>query len=74
MKHTIELRFPRLFGRKKEGDGTDVRTEIDLYGKDKSVPTALLIAAPLVLGITVGYFVGFKSGVNKGGTKVIVVK
>jgi hypothetical protein len=72
MKHTVQLKLPRLWGKKK--NDADVVTEIDLEGKEQDISTALLIAAPLVIGCTIGYLVGFKAGVQKGGTNIIVMK
>jgi hypothetical protein len=72
MKHTVQLKLPKLWGKKK--DDADVVTEIDLEDKEKDISTALMIAAPLVIGCTIGYLVGFKAGVNKGGTNIIVMK
>lgn len=74
MRHVVELKMPKLFGRKKAIDETEVRTEIDLEDGDKAVPAVLVIAVPLVVGLGIGYLVGYKAGTNKGGTNVIVVK
>lgn len=74
VKHTIHLRLPRLFGKKKTNDGPEVITEVDLEKKEQEISVAILVAVPLVVGVTVGYFVGFRAGVNKAGTNVIVMK
>jgi hypothetical protein len=77
VKHTIHLRLPRLniFGKKKTNvDGTEVVTEVDLEEKEKDISTALLVGVPLVIGVSVGYLVGFKAGVNKGGTNIMIMK
>lgn len=74
MRHTIQLKMPKLFGRKKANDGADVVTEIDLEDKESDISTALLVGVPLAVGLTVGYLVGFKAGVHKGGTNLIVMK
>lgn len=75
MKHTIQLKLPRLFGKKKtEDDGPEVVTEVDLEKKESEISAALLVAVPLVVGVSIGYLVGFRAGVHKGGTNVIVMK
>jgi len=75
MKHTVEVKLPKLFGGKKKIDNEpEVVTEIDLNDKNKSVPLAVVVAAPLLIGISIGYLVGFKAGVGRGGTNVVVVK
>lgn len=76
MKHTVEVKLPKLFGRKDKdiSNEAEVVTEIDLNDKNKSVPLAVVIAAPLVIGLSIGYLVGFKAGVGRGGTSVVVVK
>lgn len=75
MRHTIHLRIPKLFGKKKsDGDGPEMVTEIDLKSKEKEISTAILVVTPLVVGVGIGYLVGHKAGVNKGGTNIIVMK
>ena len=68
--------MPKLFGNKKKAnndEGPEIKTEIDLEEKTTKIPTAVLIAAPLVVG-GIAYLVGFKHGVEKGGTNVIYMK
>lgn len=75
VKHTVHLKLPKLWGKKKtEGDGTEVVTEVDLEKKESDISAAVLVVAPLVIGVSIGYLVGFRAGVNKGGTNVIVMK
>ncbi len=75
MKHTIQLKMPRLFRRKRtEEEGPEVVTEVDLENKENEISAALLVAVPLVVGVSIGYLVGFRAGVHKGGTNVIVMK
>ena len=75
VKHTIHLKMPKLFGKKKTSEnGPEVVTEVDLEKKEQEISAALLVAVPLVVGVSIGYLVGFKSGVHKGGTNVIVMK
>ena len=74
MKHTLHLKLPKIFGKKKEDKGPEVVTELDLEKKEDEIRAVLLVATPLVVGVSIGYLVGFKAGVNKGGTQVVVVK
>jgi hypothetical protein len=74
MKHTVHLKFPRLWGKKKGSDGTEVITEVDLKDKESDISAAVLVAAPLIIGVSIGYLVGFRAGVHKGGTNVIMMK
>ena len=74
VKHTVHLKLPKLFGRKKKTneEGPEVVTEVDLEKREQDISTALLVVAPLVVGVSIGYLVGFKAGVHKGGTVVIM--
>ncbi len=74
MKHTVHLKMPKLFGRKKEDDTHEVVTEVDLEKKEQEISAAILVAVPLVVGVSIGYLVGFRAGVHKSGTNVIVMK
>lgn len=76
VKHTVHLKMPKLFGKKKknEDEGPEVVTELDLEKREQEISVAILVAVPLVVGVSVGYLVGFKAGVHKGGTNVIVMK
>lgn len=74
VKHTIHFKLPKLFGKKKVNDSTEVVTEVDLEDKEQDISTAILVAAPLIIGVSIGYLVGFRAGVHKGGTNVIVMK
>jgi hypothetical protein len=74
MKHTIHFKIPKLWGKKKGSDGTEVVTELDLKDKESDLSAAILVAAPLIVGVSIGYLVGFRAGVHKGGTNVIVMK
>lgn len=76
VKHTVHLKLPRLFGRKKNdnSDKTEVVTEVDLEAKEKDISAAIMVVAPLVVGTSIGYLVGFKAGVHKGGTNIIMTK
>jgi hypothetical protein len=74
MKHTIQLKLPRLWGKKKNEDGPEVVTEVNLEKRENEISAALLVLTPLVVGVSIGYLVGFRAGVQKGGTNVIVMK
>lgn len=75
MKHTIEVKMPRLFGKKKEDDGTEVITEVDLEKKEDDISRALVIAGTLTAGLTIGYLVGYNRGVVRNKThNVFVIK
>lgn len=70
VKHTIELRMPKIFGKKKTKEELEGETEVIV--KNADVARALSIGAPLVIGLTVGYLVGFNRGVNKNSTVYII--
>lgn len=74
VKHTVHLKLPKLFGKKKNDDGPEVVTEVDLEKKEQEISAAILVAVPLIVGVSIGYLVGFKAGVHKAGTNVIVMK
>jgi hypothetical protein len=74
MKHTIQLKLPRLWGKKKNEEGPEVVTEVNLEKRENEISAALLVLTPLVVGVSIGYLVGFRAGVQKGGTNVIVMK
>lgn len=77
MKHVVQLKMPKLFGKKKDIDNSpEVTTEVDLdevIKQHRETPTIVKMGGVLVVGLTVGYLVGFKEGVSKVGN-VIVVK
>ena len=71
MKHTIELKFPKLFGKKKSEKVESVHTEIDVAEEVKEIPVPVLVAGVAVVSMTAGYLVGFKRGVEKSGVTII---
>lgn len=71
MKHTIELKMPKLFKRKKNENGEE---ETEVTVTDSELKKAMSIAVPLVLGIGIGYAIGYKKGVLKDGSNVFIVK
>ena len=78
MKHTIELKLPKLFGKKaKQEEKVNKEEEVTLETDNEKVTKALKIAAPMVAGIAVSYLVGYNKGMTnaiKTGSNVIVVK
>lgn len=72
MKHTIELKLPKLFGKKKKDDETEVTTAVEV--DDKTISTIVSVGVPLAIGLSVGYLVGHHKGVSKQLTSVVVVK
>lgn len=76
MRHIVEFKMPKMFGNKKKvEDEPEVRTKVDLDEAVKTVdiPQPLFIGGLVVAGLTVGYLVGYKQGVEKG-SKIVVVK
>ena len=72
VKHQVELRLPRLFGKKKDGEEKpEVTTKVYIDDEVKEIPLPVLLGATLVVGVTAGYFIGFKRGVEKGGNTYI---
>lgn len=77
MKHTIEMKLPKLFGKKKiEDQGPKITTEIDTKAKTVKVPMVVAVGAPVVIGMAASYLVGHNQGLVKGLKlgQVIVVK
>lgn len=77
MKHTIQLKMPKLFGKKKEecSKEPDVTTEVhieEVIKIPKEVPQVVKMGGVLAIGLTVGYLAGFKDGVGKGGNVVVM--
>ena len=82
MKHTVEVKFPKLFKRRVKDpenaylEESNLTTEITI-DVDGLKATAKKYALPVTLcagGLTVGYLAGFKSGVVKViGKEVVVV-
>lgn len=77
MRHTIEVKLPKLFGKKKTNNETEVKTEVDMEDHTVKVSLGLAFAAPLVVGVTAAYLVGYNKGLVRGidkGTGIVVVK
>ena len=78
VKHTVQLKMPKLFNRKKKEkveDKPDVTTEVhieEVIKIPKEVPQIVKMGGVLAVGLTVGYLAGFKDGVSKGGNIVIM--
>lgn len=82
MKHTVELKFPKLIRKKKPstpgGEVVEVKTEIPSIeiDLDKLKRQAIKVGVPLAIGVTaysVGRLSGFKSGVSKVVDGLVVV-
>lgn len=73
MKHTVELRLPKLWGKKKteQESKPEVTTKVFVEDEVKEVPMKIIVGATLAVGLTAGYLVGFKNGVEKGGNTYI---
>lgn len=73
MKHQIELRLPKIFGKKKKTEESkpEVTTKVFVEEELNELPKSVLIGGLLVVGVTAGYLVGFKNGVSKGGNTYI---
>lgn len=76
MKHTIELKMPKLFNKKKVDNEPEVVTEVDLneMKENEDLKNVGKIAVAVVAGLTVGYLVGFNKGIavaNKIGNVIV---
>ena len=90
MRHVVELKMPKLFGKKKddireEAAGVEEtivetieeakKTIVDTNDKFKET---LKVAAPFVATLAVGYMLGYNRGLTKNiknaGEKIIVIK
>ena len=74
MKHQVELRLPKLFGKKKvegEEETPEVVTKVYIDDEVKEIPLPVLLVVTLAVGVTAGYFIGFRQGVHKGGSTYI---
>lgn len=89
MKHTIEVKLPKMFGRKtkaKTEEGTEVKTEVTLddikeqieesVDTNKLKENVLKYGVPIavgVAGLALGHMKGFNSGVVRGMDGKIIV-
>lgn len=89
MKHTIEVKLPKMFGKKnktKTEEGTQVKTEVNLDDIKEQVEEsvdvnrlkekALKYGVPIavgVAGLALGHMKGFNSGVLRGMDGKIIV-
>ena len=62
MKHTIQLKLPKIFGKKEENTekGPEVKTEVEIDTK-KAIDMTKVIGGTLAVGLTIGYIAGLKS-------------
>ena len=76
VKHQVELRLPRLFGKKKDGedDKPEVTTKVFIDEEIKEIPLPVLLGTTAIVSITIGYLVGFRNGVIRGGNTYNVFK
>lgn len=65
MKHTVELRLPRLFGKKKDENKPEVTTKVFVDDEVREIPLQVIVGTTLVIGLGVGYLIGFRSGSMK---------
>ncbi len=63
MKHTIEVKLPRLFGKKAKEE--KAKDEVTLETDNEKVSKVLKVAVPVVAGVTIGYLVGHNRGMAK---------
>lgn len=70
MHMNVEFKPPKLFGRKnKEED----KGQMEISVNDKKISeTTLLVGGTLVVGLTLGYLIGFNRGVNKNTSMYII--
>ena len=74
MRHIVEVKMPKIFGKKKVKDETEVRTHVDLdeVSTTIDIPKPLFVGSLVLAGITVGYLAGYRQGVEKGGKFIVV--
>lgn len=69
MRMNVEFKPPRLFGKKDK----DEKGQMEISVNDKKVSdTTVLVGGALVVGLTLGYLVGFNRGVNKNSTMYVI--
>lgn len=75
MKHTIEIKLPKLFGKKVNEDV--VREEEVVETDDVKIQQTIKLATMGVAVITISYLVGYNKGmstVSKAGNFLYVIK
>lgn len=75
MRHIVELKMPKLFGKKKHNnDESEIRTEVDLNEQIETVdiPQPIFVVGLVVTTLTVGYLIGYQRGINNRNNIVIV--
>ena len=73
VRHQVELRFPKLFGKKKD-EKPEVTTKVFVEEEIQEVPLPILLGTTAVFCLSLGYLVGFRHGVTKGGNTYNVFK
>lgn len=72
MKHTVELKVPKLWNRKKK---EEVEPEVKALEFDiKDINKHVITAGVAVSCLTIGYLVGHKNGASIGGTNITIIK
>lgn len=75
MKHTFEMKMPKIFGKNKGTNGPEIKTEVEVEEVIDEVvskiPDKVKIAGALVVTYGVGYLVGHRSGVIRAAQTII---
>lgn len=71
MRHTVELRLPRFFGKKKEVEKPEVTTKVFVDEEVKEIPLQVVVGVTLVTGLGLGYLIGHRAGAKTGGSTYI---
>jgi len=69
MKHTIEFKLPKIFGKKTE---QELEGETEFVLKNRDISRMVSIGIPVAVAFTAGYLIGFNRGVNKNSTMYII--
>lgn len=72
MKHVVEFKIPKFFGKKKIEE-VEIEPELVTEENMNKLSTVMTIAAPLVIGLALGYTVGFNRGAVKVLNGIIIV-
>ena len=75
MRHTVKLQFPKFWAKDK--NEPEVITEVDVKEviedvTSKPIPKPVLVGGALLAGLTIGYLIGHRAGVLKGGNTIII--
>lgn len=64
MKHTVQIKLPKIFGKKKE-EGPDITTEIHLEDSIVELVELGKKATPYVVVLSFGYLIGSNRTMKK---------